>query len=372
MKETTYVGLDVHAKSISIAVILPDGELLEEKIANRRREVARWVKRLKKACQGRVVSCYEAGPCGYGLQRQLRELGVECQVVAPSLISEKRGGERIKTDRRDALKLAQFLAAGMLEEVYPPTPEQEAVRELCRCRQGLARELTRARHQVTKLLLRRGLRFEGGRNWTQRHRRWLRGLRFEQAVDQEVFEIHVLKVERVEEQLKYVDERLFEISEQEDYLQTVSYLRCFRGIERLTAMTLVCELYSFGRFASAPGLMNFVGLVVGEHSSGERRRGTGITKAGNSQVRRVLVESSWHYRHRPWVGAVLSKRRQGQPEWVVATADKAMLRLNRRYHHLVWAGKHPNEAVVAVARELTGFVWAVLHRHSVQSCAVAA
>ena len=119
MKETTYVGLDVHAKSISIAVILPDGELLEEKIANRRREVARWVKRLKKACQGRVVSCYEAGPCGYGLQRQLRELGVECQVVAPSLIPEKRGGERIKTDRRDALKLAQFLAAGMLEEVYP-------------------------------------------------------------------------------------------------------------------------------------------------------------------------------------------------------------------------------------------------------------
>lgn len=137
-------------------------------------------------------------------------------------------------------------------------------------------------------------------------------------------------------------------------------------------MTLVCELYSFGRFASARGLMNFVGLVVGERSSGERRRGTGITKAGNSHVRRVLVESSWHYRHRPWVGAGLSKRRKGQPEWVVATADKAMLRLNRRYHHLVWSGKHPNEAVVAVARELTGFVWAVLHRHWEQSCAVAA
>ncbi len=179
-------------------------------------------------------------------------------------------------------------------------------------------------------------------------------------------EVYRWQIEMLEQQLSHLDEKLHSLAESDDYREPVAYLRCFRGIDTLTAILLVCELYSFGRFASPRGLMNFLGLVPGEDSSGDRQRRGRITKTGNSRVRRLLVESSWHYRHTPRVGQALKKRRQGQPAWVISHADKAMHRLNRRYHKLTWSGKMPSKAVVAVARELSGFVWAVLYQQQAQ------
>jgi len=361
--DITYVGMDDHKKSIHLAVLLPSGELLEWQIANEARAIRRMVKKLHKVVVGEVLCCYEAGPCGFVLQRRLGQLGVRCQVMAPSR-TPKRPGARIKTNRRDAMELAKLLRGGLLEEVFPPTVQQEADRELCRCRETLQRDLTRARHRVTQFLLRRGCNYNQGRNWTERHRRWLKQIQMEQEQDQQVLDCYVWAVEQLEQQVVHLKEKLVELSEQPEYEEAVGALRCFRGIETLTAITLVCELYSFGRFGSARGLMNFLGVVPGEKSTGEKEIRTGITKAGNTHARRLLVETSWHYRHRPAVGKVLERRRIGQPSEVIAHADKAMLRLHRRYWKLVMAGKASNKAVVAVARELTGFLWAVLYRQA--------
>ena len=359
----TYVGMDDHKKSIHLAVLLPSGELLEWQIANEARAIRRMVKKLHKVAVGKVLCCYEAGPCGFVLQRRLAQLGVPCQVMAPSR-TPKRPGARIKTNRRDAMELAKLLRGGLLEEVFPPTAEQEADRELCRCRETLQRDLTRARHRVTHFLLRRGCNYNGGRNWTERHRRWLKQIQMEQEHDQQALDCYVWAVEQLEQQVAHLMEKLVEMSEQPEYEKAVGALRCFRGIETLTAITLACELYSFGRFGSARGLMNFLGVVPGENSTGDKEIKLGITKAGNNHARRLLVETSWHYRHRPAVGKGLEARRAGQPSEVIAHADKAMLRLHRRYWKLVMAGKASNKAVVAVARELAGFLWAVLYRQA--------
>ena len=359
--DITYVGMDDHKQSIQVAVLLPSGEVLEWRISNEAGPIRKMVKKLKQVAEGEVVCCYEAGPNGFVLQRRLQESGVECQVVAPSL-TPKRPGRRIKTNRRDAMELARLLRGGLLEEVFPPTAEQEADRELCRCRETLQGDLTRARHRVTKFLLRRGENYSRGRNWTEKHRRWLRQIRMEQEHDQQALACYLWAVEQLEQQMEHLERKLVELSEQPEYREAVGALRCFRGIERLTAICLVCELFSFGRFARPRGLMNFLGVVPGEHSTGEKEIKTGITKTGNSRVRRLLVEAAWHYRHRPTVGKTLAARRIGQPSEVIAHADKAMLRLHRRYWRLVMAGKASNKAVVAVARELVGFLWAVLYR----------
>lgn len=318
------------------------------------------VKKLHQVAGEKVLCCHEAGPCGFVLQRRLEQLGVACQVVAPSR-TPRRPGDRIKTNRRDALKLAKFLGAGLLEEVLPPSQEQEAHRELCRCRGTVQQDLTRSRHRVSKFLLRRGVSYPR-KNWTQGHRRWLRSLRLEQPSDQQVLESYLWSVEQLEQQRAYLDEKLQELAQQPEYREAVGQLRCFRGIDTLTAMILVCELYSFGRFGTARGLMNFLGLVPGENSTGDDPKRLGITKTGNTRVRRILVEAAWHYRHRPGVGEKLKKRRAGQPSEVISHADQAMLRLHRRYGKLMMVGKASNKAVVAVARELAGFLWAALYR----------
>lgn len=355
----TYVGMDDHKNFINVAALLPSGELYEWRMANDERGVRRGVRKLKKVAMGRMECCYEAGPGGFVLQRRLEKEGVKCRVVAPSR-TPRRPGDRIKTNRRDALKLAKFLGAGLLEEVLPPTEGQEAARELCRCRGTVQQDLTRSRHRLTKFLLRRGTSY-GRKNWTQGHRRWLRSLRFEQGWDQEVFESYLWTVEQHEQQLAYLDGKLEGLAEEPEYREAVGRLCCFRGIDTLTAIIVVCELYAFGRFGSARGLMNFLGVVPGEDSTGEETNRLGITKTGNQRVRRVMVEAAWHYRHRPAVGERLKKRRAGQPAWVVAHADKAMLRLHRRYWALVMRGKATVKATVAVARELVGFLWAVLY-----------
>ncbi len=297
------------------------------------------------------------------LQRQLTAADerIGCVVVAPSLIPRKPG-ERVKTDRRDARKLAELLEVGMLTEVHPPTEEQESVRDLCRCREAAKADLHRAQHRLSKLLLRRGYQYVQGKAWTQRHRAWLRSLKFDDPIDRVVFDDYLLAIEQLEARVQSIEGHMQQVAQQDGYREPVAALCCFRGIALVTALSLVAELHDIRRFEHPRQLMSFLGLTPSEHSSGGVAKRGSITKAGNSRVRRLLIEASWHYRHRPSVGARLAKRREGQPPRVIAIADRAQQRLNQRYWKLTEGSKKPaNKAVVAVARELAGFVWAALH-----------
>jgi transposase len=361
-ERSTHVGLDVHKKQIVVALLRPgSSEAVEWKIANEPRALRRLARRIQREASGEAICVYEAGPCGYTPQRQLEAHGLRVQVVAPSLIPRKPG-ERIKTDRRDARKLASLSQAGLLTEVCPPSREEEAVRDMCRCREAARQDLTRARHRLSKLLLRQGRIYRTGRNWTQAHRRWLRGLSFERTALRITFEHYLLAIEQLEERLRALEAELEAIAGEEPYREPVGWLRCFRGIDTVSALTIVAELHDFRRFESPRRLMAYLGLVPGERSSGERTQRGGITKAGNRHVRRVLVEAAWHYRHRPAVGKALRQRRQGQPGRVIALADQAQVRLHRRFYRLVLNNHKPTQkAVVAVARELVGFLWATLY-----------
>jgi len=357
----TYVGIDSAKKQNDVAMLLPgEKEAIVFRAANDARGTKRLARRLKKEAPGEVVACYEAGPCGYELQRKLEAAGIRCIVVAPSLVPVKPG-DHIKTNRRDAKRLAHHLRSGDLTEVHPPTAAEEAVRDLCRCREDAREDLTRARHRMSKLLLRKGVYYPGNA-WTQKHRRWLRSLRFEEVALQVVFEDYLRQLEHLEERLQGLAAKLEEVSQTEPYREPVAWLRCFRGIDTVTAMTLIAELHDFRRFESPRGLMSYVGLVPSETSTGDRARRGAITKASNKHVRRVLVEAPWSYRHRPAVGVGLRKRRTDQPGWVIAIADRAQDRLHRRYWTLVMRGKEHNKALIALARELIGFVWAVLYQ----------
>lgn len=361
MQGITWVGLDAHKNAISVAMYLPEAKQPTEwQIANEPKAVRRLVRKVEREAPGEVRFCYEAGPCGYSLQRQITESGeASCMVVAPSLIPRKPG-ERIKTDRRDARKLGEMFRAGLLTEVHPPTEADEAARDLCRAREDAREDLGRCRHRLSKLLLRRGISMGPGKKaWTQRHQVWLRGIRFEHRFDQVLFDDYLLAMEQVEERLRALNAAIVELSVDPQYAQAVGALKCFRGIDTLTATVLVTELHAFGRFTSPRGLMAFLGLVPSEYSSSDKRRQGAITKAGNGHARRVLIEAAWHYRHRPGLSA-LRKRREGQPATVIAIADRAMQRLNRRFSRMAARNVPSTKIAVAVARELTGFVWAAL------------
>lgn len=368
MMTTTYAGLDVHARTIHVAVLRPGANEPEEwQLQHEPRAVKRLAQRLIRSAEGPVVACYEAGPTGFALQRRLEADGIDCRVIAPALIP-RRAGDRVKTDRRDARRLADLLRADLLTEVHPPTPDQEAVRDLCRAREDAVADRTRARHRLSKLLLRRGIAYDGN-NWTQRHRRWLLTLRFEHSAAQATFDDYLRAVEGVEERLHTLEREMAEQAAGDDYREAVGLLRCFRGIDTVTALTVLAELGDITRFVSAPQLMAYLGLTPSEHSSGARQRRGPITKTGNAHVRRLLVESAWHYRHPPRVGPPLRKRREGQPGWAVALADGAQARLHRRFHRLTGRGKPMPLATTAVARELAGYLWAVLSIQSGQRAA---
>lgn len=364
----TYVGMDSHKKDIQVAMLLPDiYKPVEWTVANEPKAIRRMVKKILRQAPGEVRSCYEAGVCGYALQRTIEKAGpMVCEVIAPSLIP-KKPGERIKTDRRDARKLAELLRANLLTEVRPPTPEEESVRDLCRCREAAKKDLMTARHRLGKLLLRRAIVYTAGKAWTRTHRRWLRKIKWDHECDQFVFDDYLRGIELLEERKAALTAKIEEISQQQPWAEPVGVVRCFRGFDTVSAMALCTELHDFSRFPSPRGTMAFVGLVPSEHSSGDKRRPGSITKAGNSHVRRTLVEAAWHYRHKPAVGRPLRKRREGQPVDVIAIADRAQQRLYRRYWHLTVAKNKPtNKAAVAVARELVGFIWAALYPRSVE------
>jgi transposase len=356
---TTYVGIDAHKKDLFIAMLIGNQTTpVTWQLANEPQAVRRLVRKLERDAPGPVVVCYEAGPCGYALQRQMTTPRVSCQVIAPALIPRKPG-ERIKTNRRDARKLAELLRAGLLTEVRPPTPAEEAVRDLCRARDDAREDLQRCRHRLGKLLLRRGLHFSG-RNWTQAHRRWVDSLEWTHAAERVVVEDYWLAINHLEARLIELDARLTEIAQTEPYREPVGWLRCFRGIDTLTAILILAELHDFRRFQSPRALMAYLGLVPGEDSTGEKHRRGRITRTGNTLVRRLLVETAWHYQHRPGIGTALKRRRHGQPSRVIAIADKAQQRLCRRFRTLAATHKPAPKIAVAIARELAGFLWAAL------------
>jgi transposase len=359
---TVFVGLDVHKKSVTVARLTPLATSAEVwEVPNEPRAIHRLASKLVREAAGSHVSCcYEAGGCGYALQRQLMQEGVPCAVIAPSLVPRKPG-ERIKTDRRDARKLAQYWRSGSLTEVQPPSPQEEAIRDLVRCREALKQDLLRWRHRLSKMLLRRALVYRQGHAWTTRHRAWLHTLVWENPAEDAVFTEYLLAVELFEERLRSLDRKLDEVATSEPYREPVGWLRCFRGIDTVTALTLVAEVHGFERFDTPRQFMAFLGLTPAESSSGQSRRRLAITKAGNCHARRVLIEAAWHYRHRPAVYTPLRKRRHGQPESVIALADRAQRRLFSRFQRLAVAlGKPTPKVVTALARELAGFVWATL------------
>jgi transposase len=356
---TTYVGIDAHKKDLFIAMLIgTEPKPVTWQLANEPNAVRRLVRKLEREAPGPVRVCYEAGPCGYALQRQVTTPRVSCQVIAPALIPRKPG-ERIKTNRRDARKLAELLRAGLLTEVRPPTPEEEAVRDLCRARDDAREDLQRARHRLGKLLLRRGLHYSG-RNWTRAHRQWVDRLEWAQPAERVVVDDYLLAIDQLEARLIELDARLTEIAQTEPYREPVGWLRCFRGIDTLTAILILAELHDFRRFQSPRALMAYLGLVPGEDSTGEKHRRGRITRTGNALVRRLLVETAWHYQHRPGVGVALARRRKGQPGRVIAIADKAQQRLCRRFRKLAAEHKPAPKIAVAIARELAGFLWAAL------------
>ncbi len=358
---STFVGLDAHKNTIAVAMLAPGAaEPIEWKVVNESGAVRRLARRLQRAAHA-VHCCYEAGPCGYVLQRQLESEGLRCDVVAPSLIPVKPGSH-IKTDRRDARKLAELLRAGLLTTVQPPTPEQEAVRDLTRAREDAQRDLTRARNRLGKFLLRRGWVYAVGKRptWSAKYRAWLRGLTFDFAADRAIFEDYLLAVEQTEARLEALTEQIDHCAAQPDYRAAVATLRCFHGIATVTALALVAELHAPQRFAHPRQLMAYLGLVPREDSSAARQRRGGITGAGNRHVRRLLVEAAWHYRHKPLIGQALRIRRRGQPPEVIVLADRALRRLTLRQRRMLYQGKHPNVVNVAIARELVGFIWNAL------------
>jgi transposase len=349
---TVAVGLDVHARSVRLAAVRAD-ELLEERTLPYDEDA---VERVLRRWPG-VRCCYEAGPTGFGLYRHLIGRGIDCSVVAPGLVPQ-RPGDRIKTDPRDARKLARLLAGGLLEPIHVPSRELEAARDLVRAREDARLDRMRDRHRLSKFCLRHG-RVLPTSSWTVMRRKWLGEQCFEFAAQQITFDGYVHTVDLVDARIEQLERAIRETAEQEPWCGLVARLRCLRGIETLTALALVTEIGDFDRFRTAEEFMAFVGLVPSEHSSGEKRRQGSITKVGNSHVRRLLVESAWHARRRPKVGYELARRQRGQDAVVVERAWRCQQRLYKRWQRMAGRGKPQQKIVVACARELAGFVWAI-------------
>jgi len=359
-KPTRYVGMDVHAATIAVAVV--EGRGVPRSLGvidNRPEAVRRLIGRLGDPSTLRV--CYEAGPTGYVLYWQLTQLGVHCEVVAPSLVPVK-AGDRVKTDRRDAEKLARAYRSGDLTAVFVPSAEHEALRDLVRAREAAKKDQLRARHRLSKYLLRNGQYApKGCRAWTLTYWRWMRSVRFEHASQELTLLDYIGEVEhqsaRVERLDKAIDEAV--VDAPEHMKAVIEALQSLRGIGKLTAVTLAVEVGTFRRFERATQLMAYTGMVPSESSSGAKRRQGAITKAGNNHLRRVLVEAGWHNRHRPHLSARQRAVNEHLDPAVVDIAWQAQLRLNARYRKLSARGKPPGKVVTAVARELVGFIWSI-------------
>lgn len=354
-----YVGLDVHKDTIAVAVAEPGNSapVSYGQIATTPQAITKLLRKMSP--HGELVGfCYEAGPCGYGIYRQITGLGHDCMVVAPSLIPRKPG-VRIKTDRRDARTLAQLFRSGQLTRVWVPDPDQEAVRDLVRCREDVKAVERHARQRLLSFLLRHGKVYSGKSRWTQAHFRWLEGLRFDRAAQQIVLQEYIETVKEARGRVAGLEDEMAKAMESWSLAPVVRGLMALRGVALVTAMTVMAELGDLTRFDSPRELMGFLGLVPSEYSSGSKRRQGGITKAGNGHVRRVLIEAAWSYRFPARKTAHLQRSAAKTSARVQAIAWKAQKRLCGRYQRLTARGKRTVLTCTAVARELSGFIWAI-------------
>jgi len=352
MNEASWVGLDVHARSVVAGVIdEASGEVRSLRVTPGREATVAWLKTLPAPV--RVV--YEAGPTGYGLARACAGAGISCVVAAPSRI--RPGADRVKTDRRDAERLARLLRLGEITPVRVPGPEEEAARDLVRAREDARGDLMRARHRLSKLLLRYGAVYDATA-WTRAHDAWLRRQRFQSGPLAIVFDECYGRMLDAKTRRDALDVAIAELAATPPYVDVVERLVCLRGVSTLTAFALTVELGDWSRFRPE-SLGPFLGLTPSENSSGERRRQGGITKTGNAHARRLLVEAAWHHRRPPRLSVTLERRRTGKPLAVRAQADRSARRLHGRWHALEARGKPRTIVVVAVARELAGHCWAL-------------
>ncbi|MBF0383775.1 MAG: IS110 family transposase [Magnetococcales bacterium] len=357
---SAYIGLDVHKDTIAVAVALPKGgePIYRGEIAHTTKALTKLLKRLTASYGDSLAFCYEAGPTGYDLYRWLVGKGHHCEVVAPSLIP-KKPGDRIKTDRRDAIGLARMFRIGDQTSVWVPEKDQEAMRDLTRVREDVKSVETHARQRLSSFLLRHSKRFPGNCRSTQGYLDWLEGLTFESPTTQIVFQEYLDLVKTTQARVADIEKEMERALANWSLAPVVKSLRALRGVDFLTAMTTMAELGDITRFTSPRQLMAFLGLVPSEESSGLIQKRGGITKTGNGHVRRVLIESAWSYRFPARLTAHLRKKADGASPEVKSIAWKAQKRLCGRYRHLLNAGKSRNQVTTAIARELIGFIWAI-------------
>ncbi len=358
-----FVGLDVHKETIVLAARkgheksawLAEGTFI---VADGLDKLLKFLKKLAK--HGQVKCCYEASGAGFVLHRQLADWGFECEVIASSLIPSKPGDRR-KTDRLDAQRLADYYRAGLLTPITVPSCEMEAARGVVRCRQAMRAKVTQSKHQLTKFLQTKGLAYRAGTAWTGQHRTWLSRLKFDDELDKFTFDQYLSMLEYLERRLEELDQKIEELADSKLFREPVAILRGFRGVQTLTAMVLATELGDIRRFPTPRHVMSYVGLTPSVSQSGEsRNKSSCITKAGSARCRHVLVQAAWNYTRKPKPASRDLKERQKEaPAWLIEQSWKAQQRLYARFKHLeATIGK--NKAVVAVARELVGFLTAAL------------
>ena len=355
-----FLGLDVHAETIAVAIAEPDGEVRSlGTIANRAESIRKLVKKLGSAEQ--LKACYEAGPTGYVLYWQLAELGVACEVIAPTLVPMK-AGDRVKTDRRDAERLARSYRSGDLTAVWVPDEGSESLRDLARAREAAKQDQLRARHRPSKFLLRMGQRpAVGMKAWTAPYMAWVRQVHFTQVAREATMLDYLHEVDHMSERVRRLEQAITEAVKLATpaVQEVVKGLQALRGIAEISAVTIIAELGSITRFDTPRQLMGYSGAVPSENSSGKRTQRGSITKTGNAHLRRIVVEAAWSYRLRPAIGPRLRKRQEGVSEPIKEIAWKAQVRLTKRYARLAAAGKDQRKIVTAVGRELLGFIWAI-------------
>jgi transposase len=367
MKEY-YIGMDVHKDSVYLAVLdgrkvrsheKPESGLVGagEAAANSP-QLVKAIRQYQK--DGKIFVAYEAGCLGFDLYHFLAKHGIDCQIIPANTVFRPGNEKKLKTDRRDAILIARMLKRGEAEGIHIPSREEEAVRDFIRCRGDLVDDLTRTKQRIQKFLLRHGKRYENTRYWTGKHIKWMKGVVFEQGLEKEAFQQYLSRMENLIEQIKRMEKRIEAAAQEGEYAERVQRLRAFRGIDYLTALALVCEIGDFRRFPSAGAFMSYLGLVPSECSSGKKRSQGGITKAGNTHIRKLLTESARHYPRAVTESKRLAERRVGTNELVVARADHAMRRLHDSYYKMIHHKKNPCAAITAVSRQLAGYIWGVM------------